>query len=241
MTPMFSRLTLARLMAVAVTLMLAVAAGAATLQGRVEKVIDGDSLIFKPDGDAPALEVRLHGIDAPEGCQSGGPAAREYLQEFVRDKPARLVTRGKDSYGRTLGLLTVDDLLVNERMVAEGHAWSLRGKSGQGPYVAKEKVAIALKRGLHATHGAVAPWEFRRSNGRCGDPAPAASAAVAARAAASPPLHQVAEAAGFRCDGRTHCSQMRSCDEAKYFLAHCPGVAMDGNGDGIPCERQWCR
>ncbi|MBP6719887.1 MAG: excalibur calcium-binding domain-containing protein [Rhodoferax sp.] len=33
---------------------------------------------------------------------------------------------------------------------------------------------------------------------------------------------------------------MRSCEEAKYFLAHCPGVKMDGDGDGIPCEEQLC-
>lgn len=46
--------------------------------------------------------------------------------------------------------------------------------------------------------------------------------------------------APYRCDGRTHCSQMRSCAEAKYFLRHCPGTSMDGDGDGIPCERQWC-
>ncbi|MEY5099999.1 MAG: hypothetical protein RJA36_2718 [Pseudomonadota bacterium] len=45
----------------------------------------------------------------------------------------------------------------------------------------------------------------------------------------------------FQCDGRTHCSQMRSCEEATYFLQHCPGVRMDGNKDGIPCESQWCR
>lgn len=45
---------------------------------------------------------------------------------------------------------------------------------------------------------------------------------------------------GFRCDGRTYCSQMRSCAEAKYFLAYCPGVKMDGDGDGTPCEQQWC-
>ncbi len=44
----------------------------------------------------------------------------------------------------------------------------------------------------------------------------------------------------FRCDGRTHCSQMRSCSEAKYFLANCPNVKMDGNHDGTPCEQQWC-
>jgi hypothetical protein len=45
----------------------------------------------------------------------------------------------------------------------------------------------------------------------------------------------------FRCDGRTHCSQMTSCDEAKYFLKNCPNVKMDGGKrDGVPCEQQWC-
>ncbi|MGE5266942.1 MAG: excalibur calcium-binding domain-containing protein [Deltaproteobacteria bacterium] len=44
----------------------------------------------------------------------------------------------------------------------------------------------------------------------------------------------------FTCDGRTHCSQMTSCAEAEYFLKHCPGTQMDGDGDGAPCERQWC-
>jgi cold shock CspA family protein len=44
----------------------------------------------------------------------------------------------------------------------------------------------------------------------------------------------------FRCDGRTHCSQMTSCDEAKFFLKNCPGTKMDGDGNGIPCEAQWC-
>ncbi len=42
------------------------------------------------------------------------------------------------------------------------------------------------------------------------------------------------------CDRRQYCSQMRSCAEAKYFLNHCPGVKMDGDRDGIPCESQWC-
>ena len=45
----------------------------------------------------------------------------------------------------------------------------------------------------------------------------------------------------FRCDGRTHCSQMTSCAEATYFLTNCPNTKMDGNNDGIPCERQWCK
>lgn len=67
---------------------------------------------------------------------------------------------------------------------------------------------------------AVAPAEFE---------APTRTLEVAAPAAAP-----------FRCDGRTRCTQMHSCEEATYFLRHCPGTAMDGDGDGVPCEQQWC-
>jgi cold shock CspA family protein len=42
------------------------------------------------------------------------------------------------------------------------------------------------------------------------------------------------------CDGRTMCSQMTSCAEAKFFINNCPGTQMDGDGDGVPCESQWC-
>ncbi|NNG81380.1 cold shock domain-containing protein [Acinetobacter sp. ANC 5378] len=45
----------------------------------------------------------------------------------------------------------------------------------------------------------------------------------------------------FKCDGRTHCSQMRSYEEAVFFLRNCPGTQMDGNNDGEPCERQFGR
>jgi hypothetical protein len=33
---------------------------------------------------------------------------------------------------------------------------------------------------------------------------------------------------------------MASCTEAKYFLQNCPGVEMDGDHDGMPCEEQCC-
>lgn len=55
----------------------------------------------------------------------------------------------------------------------------------------------------------------------------------------SPPK-SIERLSGFQCDGRTYCSQMTSCEEAHFFLAHCPDTKMDGDGDGIPCEQQWC-
>lgn len=54
------------------------------------------------------------------------------------------------------------------------------------------------------------------------------------------PSGNTASIQSFQCDGRTHCSQMTSCAEAEFFLRNCPGVEMDGNNDGEPCEQQWC-
>ena len=44
----------------------------------------------------------------------------------------------------------------------------------------------------------------------------------------------------YSCDGRTMCSQMTSCDEATSLIRNCPNTRMDGDGDGVPCESQWC-
>lgn len=43
----------------------------------------------------------------------------------------------------------------------------------------------------------------------------------------------------FSCDGRQHCSQMRSYEEAVYFIKNCPNTKMDGDNDGEPCESQF--
>lgn len=52
-------------------------------------------------------------------------------------------------------------------------------------------------------------------------------------------VRAVALASQFRCDGRQHCSQMTSYDEAVFFLRNCPGTKMDGDRDGVPCEEQF--
>jgi cold shock CspA family protein len=44
----------------------------------------------------------------------------------------------------------------------------------------------------------------------------------------------------FECQGKRHCSEMTSCEEAIFYLKNCPDVEIDGDGDGIPCESEWC-
>jgi len=104
---------------------------------------------------------------------------------------------------------------------------------GAGALYAYDKIKPALS--LQAQ-------ESERSARRSVPPAAPTSATVEDRSWIKPRSEQptVASASSYQCDGRTHCSQMRSCDEAKYFIQHCPNTEMDGDGDGIPCERQWC-
>ncbi len=237
-------------------------AARASIEGVVTHVTDGDTVTFAPkDGSAPRV-VRLLDIDAPEICQSGGVEARAYLSELLQRQTVRLVPASagaaRDSYGRVLGTLWVADVQVNRRMVEEGHAWSVRTKWDRGPLVTQERMAKALSRGLHAgPDSSVPPWDFRKRHGPCQGtaaepvarspaptpppappPAPPGPAAPPRPAVAPTPAPPVAGA--FRCDGRRFCSQMSSCAEATYFLRHCPNVQMDGDGDGVPCESQWC-
>ena len=74
-------------------------------------------------------------------------------------------------------------------------------------------------------------------------PAPVAVATTEERVQAPRPLPAQLpspQPARFNCDGRIHCSQMHSCEEATFFIQHCPNTQMDGDNDGTPCERQWC-
>lgn len=227
----------------------ATAATAATLEGRVVRVTDGDSLWLEPVAPGAPVELRLEGIDAPEICQAWGPEARSALAEWVLGQQVRVKTVGRDTHGRTLGTVYLDARNINQRMVEEGHAWSSRFKYDRGPYVAAERMARALGRGLNQGGGAIEPREFRRQHGPCVGaavpaPNPAPAAAPAAPTAVAPTSAMGATRqpdAARRCDGRTRCAQMSSCEEATWFLRHCPGVRLDGNRDGVPCERQWCR
>lgn len=43
----------------------------------------------------------------------------------------------------------------------------------------------------------------------------------------------------FSCDSRRQCLQMTSCQEATYFVQHCPGFEkLVGE---MPCEKLWCK
>ncbi|WP_336512709.1 excalibur calcium-binding domain-containing protein [Roseomonas marmotae] len=36
---------------------------------------------------------------------------------------------------------------------------------------------------------------------------------------------------------RQYCGEMRDCAEARFYLQQCGLRRLDGDGDGVPCER----
>ncbi|MEG2359441.1 cold shock domain-containing protein [Acinetobacter sp.] len=68
---------------------------------------------------------------------------------------------------------------------------------------------------------------------------PQPSKASAGQEISRPAADSNPASARFKCDGRTHCSQMGSYEEAVFFIRNCPNTQMDGNHDGVPCERQF--
>ena len=57
--------------------------------------------------------------------------------------------------------------------------------------------------------------------------------ALGAKEVAQPVIE---EAAGCSPDKRT-CKDMVSCEEAKFYLQQCDRPRLDGDKDGIPCEK----
>ena len=211
------------------------------LEGKVSRVTDGDSVWIEPATAGAPVELRLEGIDAPEICQAWGPEAKQALAELVLGQQVSVKTSGRDTHGRTLGTLFLGTQNINKTLVQEGHAWSHRYKYDRGPYVADERMAKALSRGLNRDGAAIMPRDFRQQHGPCQAGELPANVLGARTAPATATAAATVPTAARRCDGRTRCSQMTSCAEATWFLKNCPGVEMDGNHDGVPCERQWCK
>ncbi|MDP1693239.1 MAG: thermonuclease family protein [Burkholderiaceae bacterium] len=138
------------------------------LTGVVSRIVDGDTLWLKTEGDGePSVVVRLQGIDAPESCQPGGSEATAALNGLALGRSVSVHVVARDEFGRTVGKVFDGQTDIGDRMVRDGMAWSSRYQYDRGPYVAEERMAQALKRGLHAPGGAIQPRDFRKQHGPC--------------------------------------------------------------------------
>jgi len=127
--------------------------------GRVVAVLDGDSLRILRDG--AQVEVRLLGIDAPEGGQAFGNVSKRALSNLAFGRMVVVEVREIDRYGRSVARVTADGTDIGLEMVRGGFAWHYARYLDDARYGAAQREARAARRGLWQDPAPVAPWDFR--------------------------------------------------------------------------------
>ncbi|MEP4485200.1 MAG: thermonuclease family protein [Halioglobus sp.] len=136
------------------------------LNGRVVRIADGDTLSLL-DANNDQHKIRLFGIDAPERDQPYGKASGRALSKLVADRIVGIQEKDIDNYGRVVGVVYLDGVNINARMVEMGYAWRFGRYAGYDADLASiEEQAISEKRGLWQDKSPEPPWEWRRRNRR---------------------------------------------------------------------------
>ena len=105
-----------------VLFVLLLAGTACAWQGRVVKVLDGDTVqIMNCHGKS--VRIHLYGVEAPQTSQYFGQQSVRYFAGLVGDRTVEVVNIGRDERGRMRSLVWVDGVSVNEEMVRAGYAW----------------------------------------------------------------------------------------------------------------------
>jgi len=139
-----------------------------TLDGKVIKIIDGDTVYFQATNDDGYKKLRLVGIDAPEMKQPFGHESRQCLANLINNKLVQIITFGEDRYKRTLAKIIIEKIDINQAMIKSGCAWFYRrykdtlDKDDQVMYDQAEIFAIENKKGLFSNQEAEAPWVWRK-------------------------------------------------------------------------------
>jgi endonuclease YncB( thermonuclease family) len=141
-------------------LLFSATSGAATLQGRIVRIIDGDSLVLL-DNQNTQHEIRLAEIDAPEHKQPFGNRARQSLADLAFKREATAECPVKDKYGRSVCRVTVGEVDVNLTQVQRGMAWAYSQYVTDYRFFQAQREARAAKRGLWKEGQQVPPWDWR--------------------------------------------------------------------------------
>ena len=142
-------------------LLFTLSAQAETLEGKVVKIADGDTLTLLTSSNEQ-VKVRLAGIDTPERKQPFGNKAKQALANLAFQKQALVEVETKDRYGRTVGAVFVDGQNVNAELVKQGMAWVYRKYTKDKVLYKLESKAKKEKLGLWLDKKPIPPWEWRR-------------------------------------------------------------------------------
>jgi len=153
---------------------------AGTLEGRVVRIIDGETLVLL-DANNTQHRVRLSGIDTPERGQPFGNRAKQNLSRLAGTQKARLDWYKKDRWKRLIGTVWVRSpdaqcqdgdcaktLDIGLAQLTQGLAWHYKRyaheqlEEERERYSFAEYEARAKGAGLWVDPDPITPWEWRR-------------------------------------------------------------------------------
>ena len=140
---------------------------AATLQGKVVGVADGDTITVL-DANNKQHKIRLQGIDAPEKAQAFGQKSKQSLNQLVHNNQVTIEFQKKDKYGRTVGKVLLNGTDMCLAQIKLGMAWHYKQYASEQPkedrdiYAQAEQDARNQSIGLWRDKTVTPPWEFRK-------------------------------------------------------------------------------
>jgi endonuclease YncB( thermonuclease family) len=137
---------------------------AASLQGKVSEVVDGESIAIL--SQTHTLKVKLIGVAAPEQNQAYAGMARQHLADLVLNKFVMVhYSALRDGY--LVGQVVLGDMDVSAQMLRDGVGWYKQHEGNLSEverqiYEASQAAARSERRGLWQDESPIAPWDFRK-------------------------------------------------------------------------------
>lgn len=144
--------------------------------GRVVRVVDGNTLVVENKTTGAQVRVLLRAVDAPELRQPFGAESRRNLEKLFGGAAVRVEFKFTDRYGQAFGLVLKDGMDASLEQLTAGLAWHRPRLANEQPaderrlYEETEREARRARRGLWKDASPVEPWQFRRANNVSDDP-----------------------------------------------------------------------
>lgn len=194
-----------------------------TISCKVVGITDGDT--FTCLHHRSPLKIRLQYIDAPELGQPFGQKAKQVLSQLAFKKQVQLQISGNDLYQRQLGVVWDGSRNLNLALVEQGMAWAYRQTKQE--YQQAEQIARQKQLGLWADKNPIEPAEWRAAK----------RPNQTENLQTTRPTAPLAKNSGVDCSVKKYCSQFKDYATALRHFQQCGWQELDGNNDGIPCNR----
>jgi endonuclease YncB( thermonuclease family) len=135
------------------------------LTGKVIAVADGDTITVL-DKNNQETKIRLYGVDCPEKSQDFGTKAKQFTANMVFGKIVEVKEIDRDRYGRTVGIVLIEEKTLNAEILKSGLAWVYSRYCNQAfcsDWQVIQNVAKKARIGLWSHPNPVPPWEYRKS------------------------------------------------------------------------------